>query len=48
MRQQLDVVGMRLQQMDSGPMLILWVRQLLDGEDYEEQGLDEEDDDFIF
>jgi hypothetical protein len=48
MRQQLDVVGMRLQDLEEGPMLILWVRQLLDEEDYEGQGLDEEDDDLFF
>jgi hypothetical protein len=51
MRQQLDVVGMRLQELEEGPMLMLWVRQLLDQEAYEEEGFegfDEDEDDFIF
>jgi len=48
MRQQLDVVGMRLQELEEGPMLVLWVRQLIDMEDYEEEGVDDEDDDFFF
>lgn len=48
MRQQLDVVGMRLQELEEGPMLMLWVRQQLDQEEYEEEGFDEDDEDFIF
>lgn len=48
MRQQLDVVGMRLQDLEEGPMLMLWVRQQLDQEEYEEEGFDEDDEDFIF
>ncbi len=48
MRQQIDVVGMRLQNLEEGPMLILWVRQVINAEDYEEEGIDEEDDDIFF
>jgi hypothetical protein len=48
MRQQFDVVGMRLQELDEGPMLMLWVRQPVDQEEYEEEGFDDDDDDFIF
>lgn len=48
MRQQIDVVGMRLQDLEAGPMLVLWVRQPLNAEDFEGEGLDEEDDDFFF
>jgi hypothetical protein len=47
MRQQLDVVGMRLQELDEGPLLILWVRQLLDEEAYEEEGFDEDEESFF-
>ena len=47
MRQQLDVVGMRLQELDEGPLLVLWVRQLLDEEAYEEEGFDEDDEGFF-
>ncbi len=48
MRQQIDVVGMRLQELEAGPVLVLWVRQPLNAEDFEGEGLDEEDDDFFF
>lgn len=51
MRQQLDVVGMRLQELEEGPILMLWVRQQIDQEAFEEEGFegfDEDDDDIIF
>ena len=45
MRQQLDVVAMRLQELDEGMVLILWVRHPL-GEEQEEEEVDEDHDDF--
>jgi hypothetical protein len=43
LRQQLAVVAMRLQDMDEGPMLMLWVRQPVDDYLEEEHGDDEDD-----
>ena len=43
MRKQLAVVAMRLQDMEEGPLLMLWVRQLVD-ENLEEEHDDGEDD----
>jgi hypothetical protein len=48
MRQQVDVVAMRLTEVDEGPLLYLWVRvteDLLEEEGYDE---DEDDDGFDF
>jgi hypothetical protein len=44
MRQQIDVVAMRLQQLEEGPLLLLWVRQPVAEYDEEEEGFDDEDD----
>ncbi len=44
MRQQLDVVAMRFQNLEEGPLLMLWVRQLFD--ELEEEEFDEGEDDF--
>lgn len=48
MRKQLDVVAMRLHQLDEGPMLMLWVRHPADEIEEEgfDEGYDESDDDF--
>lgn len=46
MRQQLDVVAMRLHELEEGPMLILWVRYPIDLR--EEEEFDEGEDDFNF
>lgn len=43
LRKQIDVVGMKLQEEEAGPMLVLWVRQAM-GELNEEEGYDGEDD----
>ena len=45
MRQQLSVVAMRLQDMEDGPLLMLWIRQPF--EDSLEEEHDDGDDDFI-
>jgi hypothetical protein len=47
MRQQLDVVAMRLQQVDEGAMLVLWVRHPI-LEEAEEEGVDEDHDDLAY
>ena len=44
LRKQLDVVAMRLQSLEDGPMLVLWVRQ--PGDEIEEEGFDEDEDDY--
>jgi hypothetical protein len=46
MRQQRDVVAMRFQDLEEGPLLMLWIRQPV-GE-LEEQEYDEGDDDLSF
>lgn len=43
MRQQIDVVAMRLQKVEEGPLLRLWVAMPIH---IEEEGLDEGDDEF--
>ena len=43
MRQQIDVVAMRLQEVDEGMMLMLWVRHPIEEEtEEEEEGVDED------
>ena len=44
MRQRIDVVAMRLQDLEAGPLIILWVRQ--PHEQLEEEEYDDGDDDF--
>ena len=46
MRRQVDVVAMRLTNVEEGPLLYLWVR-ITDGL-LEEEGFDEDEDDFDF
>jgi hypothetical protein len=46
MRKQLAVVAMRLQDLDEGPMLMLWVRQPFD--EILEEDQDDDEDDFSF
>lgn len=46
LRKQFDVVAMRLQELEEGPMLLLWVRHPVD--EQEEEEFDEGDDDFGF
>lgn len=50
MRQQIDVVAMRLQEVDEGTMLMLWVRHPVEDEEpeEEEEGVDEDHDDFAY
>jgi hypothetical protein len=43
LRQRLDVVALRLQNLDEGPLLYVWVRQ--PAGEYEEESPDEPDDD---
>jgi hypothetical protein len=43
LRQYADVVAMRLQELDEGPLLTLWLRQPVG--DYREEELDDGDDD---
>ena len=46
MRQQVDVVALRLQELDEGPLLQLWVSLPLElTEEEEEEEFDEGDDD---
>ena len=45
LRQQIDVVAMRLQQLEEGPLLQLWVSLPIEFEEEEEE-LDEGDDEF--
>lgn len=44
LRQQIDVVAMRLHEIEEGPLLLLWVRQ--PEEEVEEEGFDDTDEDF--
>ena len=44
LRRQIDVVAMRLQDLDDGPMIVLWLRQPYG--QAEEERLDRGDDDF--
>ena len=49
MRQQVDVVAMRLDEVDEGQMLLLWVAlpyELVGVEDFEDGDFDDFDDDF--
>jgi hypothetical protein len=49
MRQQVDVVSIRLEQLDAGPALMLWVALPLDViEEMEEMDDNDEDDDLFF
>jgi hypothetical protein len=48
MRQQRDVVGLRLHEVPEGKVLTLWVRQLLLDDEEVEEEFDEGDDDFGF
>jgi hypothetical protein len=49
MRQQIDVVAMRLQEVDEGTMLLLWVRHPVEDEaEEEEEGMDEDHDDLAY
>ena len=42
MRQEVDVVGMRLREVDEGTVLLLWVRWPLDEDDEDEEDEEEE------
>jgi hypothetical protein len=44
LRQQIDVVAMRLQEIEAGMLLHLWVRQM--EEEVEEEGFDDADEDY--
>ncbi len=44
LRQQLDVVAMRLREIEQGALLLLWIRQ--PEEEVEEEGFDDTDEDF--
>ena len=46
MRHQIDVVAMRLQELEEGPLLQLWVRK--PGDELDEEELDDEEDDYNF
>lgn len=46
MRRQLTVVAMRLQQLEEGPLLVLWIRQ--PESEFEEEEFDEGEDDYGF
>jgi len=49
MRQQIDVVSLRLEQLEGGPSLMLWVALPLDSiEEIEEMDDNDEDDDLFF
>ncbi len=45
MRQQADVIAMRLETVEEGPMLSLWVSLDYDPEEFFEEDFDEDDDD---
>jgi hypothetical protein len=47
MRQQVDVVAMRLQELEEGPMLLLWVSLPIEDDD-EDEGVDEDDSGFSY
>ncbi len=46
LRKQIDVVAMRLQEEETGPMLVLWVRQLIS--ELREEEIDDGDEDLGF
>lgn len=48
MRRQVDVVALRLQELDEGPLLQIWVSLPLELVEEEEEGFDEADDDSFF
>ncbi|MEM7118349.1 MAG: hypothetical protein AAF614_38340 [Chloroflexota bacterium] len=48
MRRQVDVVALRLQEIDEGPLLQIWVSLPLELVEEEEEGFDEGDDDSFF
>jgi hypothetical protein len=49
MRQQVDVVAVRLQELEEGEVLVVWVSlPLIDDEELEEIDEDEDDDDFYY
>ena len=49
MRQQVDVVAVRLQELEEGEVLLVWVSlPLIDDDELEEIDEDEDDDDFYF
>ena len=48
LRQQADVVAMRLQEVEAGPLLLLWVSLPVEDEDEEEEEFDEGDDGFNY
>jgi len=49
MRQQVDVAAVRLQELEEGEVLLVWVSlPLIDDDDLEELDEDEDDDDFYY